>query len=107
MIIDVTESNFQKEVLESRVPVLVEFYAPWCPRCAMAADTVSEFEEENRGRIKVCRINTDLVSGLADRFGVQEVPLFVGFCSGRAVGAMTGAAEKEKFFRILQIFKKN
>ena len=101
MITEVAETNFQKEVLEPHQPVLVEFYAPWCPKCAMMEDVVSEFAEENAGRIKVCRINIDHSTDLADRFGITEVPSFLGFCHGEAVSAATGKAGKERLRQMM------
>ena len=101
MITEVTEASFQKEVLEQHQPVLVEFYAPWCPKCAMVADVVSEFAEEYSGNIKVCRINIDREEGLVKRFGVEEVPAFLGFCRGKAVSAATGKQGKERLRQMM------
>lgn len=90
MTVKVTGDTFRSEVLESMVPVLVEFYASWCGKCAMMEDVVAEFAEEHEGRIKVCQIDTDRSQKLAAEFGVKKVPTFVSFRAGRPVRTAEG-----------------
>ena len=94
MIIDVTEANFRREVSEAELPVLLEFYAAWCGKCAMMldvlADVLAEFAEKNAGRVKVCRANIDRSPGLAGKFGVEKVPAFISFRGGEAQRAAVG-----------------
>ena len=90
MIIDVTEANFRREVSEAELPVLLEFYAAWCGRCAMMADVLAEFAEKNAGSVKVCRADIDRSPGLAEKFGVEKVPAFIAFRRGAAQRAAVG-----------------
>ena len=101
MVAEVTENSFRREILEPGLPVLVEFYAPWCPKCAMMADVVSEFAEENDGKVKVCRINIERSPGLTKRFGIGEVPTFLLFRRGKILGAMTGKVGKERLSQMV------
>lgn len=90
MIMKVEEENFVYEVIESPVPVLVEFYASWCGKCAMMEDVVAEFAEEKEGRIKVCQIDSDRSESLAGKYGVEKVPTFVAFRAGKPMRSVTG-----------------
>lgn len=90
MAVKVDEENFMYEVIESPLPVLVEFYALWCGKCAMMEDVVTEFAAENEDRIKVCQIDSDRSGNLAEKFGVKKVPTFVAFREGKPVRSATG-----------------
>lgn len=101
MTVKVEEENFVYEVIESPLPVLVEFYAVWCGKCAMMEDVVTEFAVEHEGRIKVCQIDSDRSESLAEKFGVEKVPTFVSFWAGKPVrstaGVVTGKALEKLF----------
>lgn len=90
MVVKVTEKNIQREVYSCRQPVLVEFYEPWCPKCAMMEDVLRDFSETHR-EIKVCQINAGREIQLTDQYGIEKVPAFVAFRGGRPVGAIVGA----------------
>lgn len=90
MKLRVTAGTYTKEVLESEIPVLVEFYAVWCGKCAMMEDTVSEIAEKYEGRIKVCQIEMEEASILAAEFEIERVPTFVMFRHGKPVWAASG-----------------
>ena len=79
MKIRVTAKNYQQEVLKSETPVLVEFFAVWCGKCAMMEDVVDEIAREYNGRVKVCQIEIDESEVLAAEFEVEIVPTFVVF----------------------------
>lgn len=104
MIFEVTEENFRREVAGAELPVLLEFFALWCGRCAMMEDILAEFARNNAGKIKVCRTDIDRAPGLAEKFGVEKVPAFVVFRSGKAEKAAVGTLS---YRSLEQICKKN
>ncbi len=75
-VIHLTEANFDKEVLGADVPVLVDFWAPWCNPCRMLSPIIEEIAEENTD-IKVCKVNIDEASTLSDRYGVMSIPTLI------------------------------
>ena len=95
MEITITKENFESEVLNSDVPVLLDFWATWCGPCRMIAPTLAQIAEENEGRLKVGKVNVDEEMELAMRFGVTSIPLLVvmegGKITNKAVGAMPKA----------------
>lgn len=95
MLVNVTGDNFRYEVEESPLPVLVEFYASWCGKCAMMEDVVAEFAADNEGRVKVCLVDSDSEESLAEELGVEKVPTFVVFRSGKAEGVAVGAVSRQ------------
>lgn len=90
MITKITEKSFEREVLGSDVPVLLEFYASWCGKCAMMEDIAAGFAENYEGSIKVCQVDIDICKMLAQKFGVELVPTFIAFHGGEATGAAVG-----------------
>lgn len=101
MISEIRPEQFEAEVKKSRRPVLLEFYASWCPRCAMMDDVLEEFESVHRGRIKVCRINEADAALLMERYGIDRVPAFLAFSGGKVTGVTAGVVSKtvlEKLF---------
>ena len=85
------ENNFTDEVMNSNIPVMIDFYADWCGPCRMMAPVVEQFAEEYDGRVKIGKINVDEESDLAARFGVQSIPSFIFIKDGRVVDRVTGA----------------
>lgn len=102
MTVKVTGETFKSEVLESLLPVLVEFYASWCGKCAMMEDVVAEFAVENAERIKVCQIDTDQNKNLAAEFGVKKVPTFVSFRAGKPVRTVEGVVTGKVLGRLFE-----
>lgn len=86
-----TESNFEAEVLQSELPVLVDFYADWCGPCKMMAPVVEKLAGEYEGKIKVGKCNVDENMQLAQTWRVASIPTFLIFKNGRAEAAYTGA----------------
>jgi thioredoxin 1 len=89
--VTVTEASFEDQVLRSPLPVLIDFWAPWCGPCRMVAPTVEKLAGEMNGRLRVAKVNTDENQGLMQRFGIQGIPTMMIFNGGQQVDRWTGA----------------
>ncbi len=94
-VITVTNENFASEVIASDKPVLVDFWATWCPPCRMQSPIVDELAEE-RADIKVGKVNVDEQPELAEKFDVQNIPTLIIFKGGKAVRVLVGLRSKEQ-----------
>lgn len=97
----ITADNYQKDVLDAALPVLVEFYARWCGKCAMMEDVLEELAKEQEGRFDICQIEIDESSELAEKFEVGIVPTFVVFRKGSPVAAASGLLSRETLVRMV------
>ena len=89
--LDVTGANWQSEVLDSPIPVLVDFWAPWCGPCKMMGPTIDQLAGEMEGKLKVVKLNTQEHPEVAARYGVMSIPNFVVLKSGAVAHQMVGA----------------
>lgn len=96
------ELNFDAEVIQSDVPVLVDFSATWCGPCKAIAPLVGQLADEYEGKIKVGTIDIDDSPGIAQRFGIRGVPTLYVFKGGEVVGKMVGAAPKQNIAQLMQ-----
>jgi len=98
-IIEITSQNFDKEVLESNIPVLVDFWAPWCQPCLMMAPALEELSEELSGKLKIGKLNIELPEhrSLAIQYQVQSIPNMKLFKNGKVVKEFIGLRPKEMF----------
>lgn len=87
---DLNKYNFNKEVLESKLPVLVDFYTPWCHYCKEAEPYIKKFEKEFRGKIKFFRYNCDEDHSIPDKYNVEGYPTFIIYSKGKASDRVIG-----------------
>ena len=92
--LSVDKSNFQSDVLESDVPVVVDFWAEWCGPCKMIAPSLEEISEEMEGKVKITKLNIDENPELAAQFGVRSIPTLMIFKNGEPAGIQVGAKPK-------------
>ena len=94
--IQLTKDTFEKEVAQSQIPVLVDFWASWCGPCMMLAPTVAEIAEEYAGKVKVCKVNVDEEPELAMQFGITSIPMLILFRDGKIAKTSIGFRPKEE-----------
>ena len=93
-MVSLTKDNFQKEVLESDLPVLVDFWAPWCGHCLNLMPVIEDLDEEAAGKFKVCKLNIDEEQTLAVQYGVMTIPTCAKFEKGEITAKTVGALPK-------------
>ena len=97
-----TDANFQEEVVGSDVPVLVDFWAPWCGPCRMVGPVLEEIAAEYKGKAKIVKVNVDEETMVAGQMGVRSIPTIALFEGGKVQDVLVGARPKADFTRVLE-----
>ena len=95
-VLHVNEENFEKVINQSQLPVLVDFWAPWCGPCRMLGPILDELAEEDEGKVVIAKVNVDEEMNLASRFNVVSIPTMILFREGRMEERLVGVQPKEK-----------
>ena len=100
-VIELNDSNFDFEVLNSELPVLVDFYAPWCGPCRNQIPIIGEVSESLSGKVKVVKVNVDEVGSKATEYNISSIPALMVFKGGKVVESMIGLHSKQALEEIL------
>jgi len=100
-MIELTDKNFKEEVLLCRIPVLVDFWAPWCGPCQMTGMIIEELDKECEDKIKVGKLNVDENPQVAVKYGVMSIPTVVFFKEGKEIARKIGLEGKEAYLKII------
>ena len=102
--IDITDANFEAEVLNSKVPVLLDFWASWCNPCKMIGPFIEQLAGEYSGRIKVGKVNVDEAGDISSRHGIVSIPTLVVYKDGKIVNQAVGAFPKQNIEALFKDF---
>jgi thioredoxin 1 len=101
-VTEVKEADFKEVVLDSELPVLVDFWAPWCGPCRMVAPVVEEISQQYEGKVKVVKLNTDENPQIASQYGIRSIPTLMVFKGGQKVEMVVGAVPKTTLSNTLE-----
>ena len=100
-VLEFTDSNFNSEVLQSEIPVLVDFWAEWCGPCKALAPTVGEIANDYNGKIKVGKVNVDTNQKIAMEYGIRSIPSLLIFKGGTILNQVVGSVQKDSITKLL------
>jgi thioredoxin 1 len=96
---NLTDASFKQEILESKVPVLVDFWAPWCGPCKQLAPLLEDFAQAYAGRIKIAKLNVDDNAESASRYQIMSIPTLIFFSQGRVMEQVVGVLSRAELKR--------
>lgn len=94
MAVQVTDSNFEAEILKSSIPALVDFWAPWCGPCRAMGPVIDELAAEFEGKVRIAKMNVDENPATPSKYGIRAIPTIILFKNGEVVEQITGAVSK-------------
>ena len=95
MVIEISDKDFEQQVLKSSLPVVVDFWAPWCGPCRMIGPIVEKLSEEFKGKLKFCKVNVDENQQLASKYKVMSIPMLMFFKNGQLIEQSMGAVPEK------------
>ena len=95
MVIEINDKDFEQQVLKSSLPVVVDFWAPWCGPCRMIGPIVEKLSEEFNGKLKFCKVNVDENQQLASKYKVMSIPTLIFFKNGKLIDQSMGAVPEK------------
>ena len=101
-VLEVSNDNFESEVVNSEKPVLVDFWAEWCGPCKQIAPVVEEIADEHSYKLKVCKMDVDANRETAVQFGIRSIPTLLIFKNGEVAGSQIGAVSKQQLLEFIQ-----
>ncbi len=101
-VVHITDDTFEEEVKNSNLPVLVDFWAPWCGPCRMVAPTLDEISDEYAGKVKIAKLNVDENPVKTAEYKIMSIPNMKLFKNGKIVDEIIGAVPKESITKLLQ-----
>jgi thioredoxin 1 len=104
MAIEITDDNFTEEVIQSKIPVLVDFWAEWCGPCKMLSPVIDEISKEMAGNLKVVKINIDTNPNVPSKLGIRGIPTMILFKDGMQVATKVGALPKASIMEWVKSF---
>ncbi|MBL9130031.1 MAG: thioredoxin [Verrucomicrobiaceae bacterium] len=100
-VLTLTEANFESEIANSTVPVIVDFWAPWCGPCRMLTPILEDLAKEQDGKVKIGKVNVDEAPNLSAKFNVRSIPMLIFFKNGQAKETVVGVRSKDALLQSL------
>lgn len=100
--VEITDANFEDEVIKSSIPVLVDFWAPWCGPCRIIGPIIEEIAKETEGRFKICKCNVDENQIQPAKYGIRSIPTMMFFLNGNETKTLIGVRPKEEIIQVLE-----
>lgn len=100
-VTELNKDNFEKEVMEANVPVLIDFWASWCGPCRMMSPLIDQIAEEMGDKLKVCKVNVDENHELAEKYEIMTIPAFIVMKNGAEAGRTIGVQPKEDILKLI------